>query len=185
MWFWADKFDGHKCKPQEQKMSSKALRLVSFGGKDVVFRFDNDGDLIVIIEDEDNESDFLITARDIPELQTFLNEQNESSAMVALRGLYWDSVDYLTRNSLGGMQNHWMRAARVALGMDVDDVRVSPGSPFGIGTHVRFKDIDCRETEWVIYKFQEDWVGLYWVKDRTVTTRGYVGDLELFDQKKD
>jgi hypothetical protein len=41
----------------------------------------------------------------------------------ALRGLYWDNVDYLTLNKLGGMQNHWMRAARMALGIDVDDVR--------------------------------------------------------------
>lgn len=41
----------------------------------------------------------------------------------ALRGLYWDQVDYLMLNKLGGMQNHWMRAAREALGMDIDDVR--------------------------------------------------------------
>src|ERR1700744_903193 len=41
----------------------------------------------------------------------------------ALRGLYWDQVDYLILNKLGGMQNHWMRTAREALGMDVDDIR--------------------------------------------------------------
>lgn len=41
----------------------------------------------------------------------------------ALRGLYWDQVDYLMLNKLGGMQNHWMRAAREALGMDPDDIR--------------------------------------------------------------
>jgi len=41
----------------------------------------------------------------------------------ALRGLYWDHVDYLTLNKLGGMNNHWMRAAREALGMDPDDTR--------------------------------------------------------------
>lgn len=46
-------------------------------------------------------------------------------AETALRGLYWDNVDYLTLNKLGGMQNHWMRAAREALGMDIDDVRPS------------------------------------------------------------
>lgn len=41
----------------------------------------------------------------------------------ALRGLYWDNVDYLTLNKLGGMNNHWMRAAREALGMDPNDIR--------------------------------------------------------------
>lgn len=35
----------------------------------------------------------------------------------ALRGLYWDNVDYLTLNHLGGMDNHWMKAAREALGI--------------------------------------------------------------------
>lgn len=49
----------------------------------------------------------------------------ESKLETALRGLYWDQVDYLTLNKLGGMQNHWMRAAREALGMDIDDVRPS------------------------------------------------------------
>lgn len=43
----------------------------------------------------------------------------------ALRGLYWDNVDYLTLNKLGGMNNHWMRAAREALGMDPNDLRPS------------------------------------------------------------
>lgn len=33
----------------------------------------------------------------------------------ALRGLYDDQVSYLTLNKLGGMDNHWMRAARIAL----------------------------------------------------------------------
>jgi hypothetical protein len=41
----------------------------------------------------------------------------------ALRGLYWDRVDYLTLNHLGGMDNHWMRAARDALGINPDDLR--------------------------------------------------------------
>lgn len=49
----------------------------------------------------------------------------------ALRGLYWDNVDYLTLNKLGGMQNHWMRAARMALGVDVDDVRPSQKAKVG------------------------------------------------------
>jgi hypothetical protein len=48
---------------------------------------------------------------------------------VALRGLYWDQVDYLTLNKLGGMNNHWMRAAREALGMDPNDMRPSPDEP--------------------------------------------------------
>lgn len=33
----------------------------------------------------------------------------------ALKGLYEDQVDYLKLNNLGGMNNHWMRAARIAL----------------------------------------------------------------------
>jgi hypothetical protein len=33
----------------------------------------------------------------------------------ALKGLYDDQVDYLTLNKLGGIDNHWMRAARIAL----------------------------------------------------------------------
>lgn len=33
----------------------------------------------------------------------------------ALKGLYDDQVDYLKLNNLGGMDNHWMRAARIAL----------------------------------------------------------------------
>jgi hypothetical protein len=33
----------------------------------------------------------------------------------ALKGLYEDQVDYLTLNKLGGIDNHWMRAARIAL----------------------------------------------------------------------
>jgi hypothetical protein len=47
----------------------------------------------------------------------------------ALRGLYWDQVDYLTLNKLGGMNNHWMRAAREALGMDPNDTEVEPTRP--------------------------------------------------------
>ena len=39
----------------------------------------------------------------------------------ALRGLYWDQVDYLTRNNLGGMNNHWMQWARFALGIQPED----------------------------------------------------------------
>lgn len=33
----------------------------------------------------------------------------------ALRGLYDDQVDYLVINNLGGLDNHWMRATRIAL----------------------------------------------------------------------
>lgn len=32
----------------------------------------------------------------------------------ALRGLYDDQVDYLVLNNLGGLDNHWMRATRIA-----------------------------------------------------------------------
>lgn len=38
-----------------------------------------------------------------------------------LRGFYWDQVDYIKRNHLGGMNNHWMRATRIALGIQPDD----------------------------------------------------------------
>ena len=38
-----------------------------------------------------------------------------------LRGFYWDQVDYIKRNHLGGMDNHWMRATRIALGILPDD----------------------------------------------------------------
>jgi hypothetical protein len=38
----------------------------------------------------------------------------------ALNGLYEDQVDYLTLNHLGGMDNHWMKAARAALGSSVE-----------------------------------------------------------------
>jgi hypothetical protein len=37
----------------------------------------------------------------------------------ALRGLYNDQADYLTINKLGGMDNHWMKAARAALAQGV------------------------------------------------------------------
>lgn len=42
----------------------------------------------------------------------------------ALKGLYEDQVDYLKLNNLGGMDNHWMRAARIAL---ADYARTSAG----------------------------------------------------------
>lgn len=67
-----------------------------------------------------------LRCRAIPEMPTHLKELE-----TALRGLYWDNVDYLTLNKLGGMQNHWMRAARVSLGMDVDDVRPAQGKAYG------------------------------------------------------
>jgi len=35
--------------------------------------------------------------------------------LAALQGLYADQVDYLTLNNLGGMDNHWMKAARAAI----------------------------------------------------------------------
>lgn len=54
---------------------------------------------------------------------------NASKLESALRGLYWDQVEYLALNKLGGMNNHWMRAAREALGMDPSDTRVLPDMP--------------------------------------------------------
>lgn len=48
-----------------------------------------------------------------------------------LRGFYWDQVDYIKRNHLGGMNNHWMRATRIALGIQPDDPipSVEPSEP--------------------------------------------------------
>lgn len=42
----------------------------------------------------------------------------------ALKGLYDDQVDYLTLNKLSGIDNHWMRASRIAL---ADYVRETGG----------------------------------------------------------
>lgn len=44
----------------------------------------------------------------------------QSAARIAkleaiVKGLYDDNMDYLTRNNLGGENNHWMKAARKAL----------------------------------------------------------------------
>ncbi len=55
-----------------------------------------------------------------------------------LRGFYWDQVDYIKRNNLGGMNNHWMRATRVALCIHPDDpspVETSDGVPMDKREH--------------------------------------------------
>lgn len=44
----------------------------------------------------------------------------------ALRGLYDDNVDYLRLNHLGGYDNHWLVAARKALGIAVETACESP-----------------------------------------------------------
>jgi hypothetical protein len=36
---------------------------------------------------------------------------------VVLKGLHDDQVDYLTLNNLGGINNHWLKAARDVLGL--------------------------------------------------------------------
>lgn len=38
----------------------------------------------------------------------------------ALHGLYDDNVDYLRLNNLGGYDNHWLVAARIALGFPAE-----------------------------------------------------------------
>lgn len=43
----------------------------------------------------------------------------------ALRGLYDDQVDYLVTNNLGGLDNHWMRATRIAL-VQYEDALTTP-----------------------------------------------------------
>lgn len=44
----------------------------------------------------------------------------------ALRGLHDDNVDYLRLNHLGGYDNHWLVAARKALGIAVETACESP-----------------------------------------------------------
>jgi hypothetical protein len=59
--------------------------------------------------------DAVVTAKSIAE--DFIRNQGARNAELeaALRGLYGDQVDYLRLNHLGGMDNHWMKAARQAL----------------------------------------------------------------------
>ncbi len=38
----------------------------------------------------------------------------------ALKGLHDDQVDYLTLNNLGGINNHWLKAAREALSITLE-----------------------------------------------------------------
>ena len=44
-----------------------------------------------------------------------LNAENQR-LRAALRGLHDDTADYIRLNNLGGYDNHWMKAAREALG---------------------------------------------------------------------
>jgi len=59
--------------------------------------------------------DAVVAAKSIAE--DFVRNQGAIIAELeaALRGLYEDQVDYLRLNHLGGMDNHWMKAARKAL----------------------------------------------------------------------
>lgn len=49
-------------------------------------------------------------ARDLEELEVLVGKLVE-----AVRGLHDDNMDYLTKNHLGGENNHWMKAGREAL----------------------------------------------------------------------
>jgi hypothetical protein len=43
-----------------------------------------------------------------------------------LKGLHDDQVDYLRLNSLGGINNHWLKAAREELGITLETVSKQP-----------------------------------------------------------
>jgi hypothetical protein len=47
------------------------------------------------------------------EIRALIRERD--ALLAALQGLYADQVDYLTLNHLGGLDNHWMKAARAAI----------------------------------------------------------------------
>jgi hypothetical protein len=76
--------------------------------------------------------DAVVTAKSIAE--DFIRNQGARNAELeaALRGLYEDQVDYLRLNHLGGMDNHWMKAARQALVLLTDaDSPASGGGEHG------------------------------------------------------
>ena len=72
-----------------------------------------------------------------PDLWERIDKQTVA-LQTALRGLYWDNVDYRTRNHLGGMNNHWMKAAREALGISSEGV--PPEEPGAVRAGVSVKD---------------------------------------------
>lgn len=61
----------------------------------------------------------------------------------ALKGLYEDQVDYLKLNNLGGMDNHWMRAARIALS---DYANTSGVHPAGCNCAIKSRDVSHHAT---------------------------------------
>jgi hypothetical protein len=60
----------------------------------------------------------------------------------ALRGLYKDNVDYLRLNQLGGYDNHWLKAAREALGIPAE-TRVDDCSCEGIDSDTGLHTANC------------------------------------------
>ena len=68
--------------------------------------------------------EILALGKTVARIYTSVPEQDTPNAkliaaapdlLFALKGLYADQVDYLTINKLGGMDNHWMKAAREAI----------------------------------------------------------------------
>jgi hypothetical protein len=63
----------------------------------------------------------------------------------ALRGLYDDNVDYLRLNNLGGYDNHWLVAARKALGITAETT-VNCNCPNGSYSKKHRDDCPLKET---------------------------------------
>ena len=65
-------------------------------------------------------TDALVEMRNLrwDQLQDFARtlERENAALRSALQGLHDDNADYLMLNKLGGYDNHWMKAARAALG---------------------------------------------------------------------
>ena len=60
-------------------------------------------------------------------------EARVAALEAALRGLYDDNVDYLRLNNLGGYDNHWLKAARTALGITAETPVEALDYPVGEG----------------------------------------------------
>jgi hypothetical protein len=67
------------------KLPENSLALESAGGKDLLFRFDEDGDLIGQIETEDN--DFMLSPSDTEVLRNYLGGNQRAFNMLAICGV--------------------------------------------------------------------------------------------------